>query len=354
MKTCLYQRHVNLGAKMVDFFGWEMPLHYKGIIQEHLTVRQSVGLFDVSHMARILVEGSEAEPFLDYLCTNQIEGKKDLTATYTVWCSELGTCVDDVIVYKKDQEHFFVIVNASNREKDLEHLKAQSQNFHVQITPLFDDGILALQGPKALSLIDRLFPKMSSLPFMRFLNLSYQGQEVVISRTGYTGEEGVEMYASSGLIPTLWDRLLEEGMDQGIQPIGLGARDTLRLEKGYALYGHELSEEIYASETVSAWTIKKDKKKFIGSGSLDALEKSLKKRGEYGIILIDKGVAREGYRVMKNGECIGRVTSGTFSPSLNQSIALVLSDKVLNVGDEVDVEIRQQCVKAKVVNLPFY
>lgn len=354
MKTCLYERHVNLGAKMVDFFGWQMPLQYQGIIQEHLTVRQSLGLFDVSHMARVLVEGPEAEPFLDYLSTNQIEGKKDLTATYTVWCSERGTCVDDVIVYKKDQEHFFVIINASNREKDLLHLRAQSQNFHVQITPLFEDGILALQGPQALSLMDRLFPKTSSLPFMRFLNLSYQGQELVISRTGYTGEEGVEIYASSELISLLWDRLLDEGKDLGIQPIGLGARDTLRLEKGYALYGHELSEDIYASETVSAWTIRKDKKEFMGKQALHALENSFKKRGEYGIILIDKGVAREGYRVMKNGECIGRVTSGTFSPSLNQSIALVLAEKVLNVGDQVDIEIRQQYAKAKVVNLPFY
>jgi aminomethyltransferase len=353
MKTCLYDRHRSLGAKMVDFSGWEMPIEYAGIIQENLTVRQKVGVFDVSHMARILIEGPEAENFLDKLSTNKILGKKDLTATYTVWCAEDGGCIDDVIVYKRNPEQFFVIVNASNREKDLEHLKKEARSFQVIIHPLFSDGILAVQGPQSLPLMQKIFPEAIDLKPMHFLPLQYKQKEIILSATGYTGAGGFEIYGPSDCVVDLWDRLLSEGHSFGIRPIGLGARDTLRLEKGYALYGHELSRDIKASESVSAWTIKWDKSRFLGKEALEELENSSKKRHEYGIWLKEPGIAREGYTIFKEGKAIGKVISGTFSPSLRNAIAIILADEKINIGEIIEVQIRQKLIKAKVVALPF-
>lgn len=353
MKTCLYDRHVNLDAKIINFSGWEMPLQYAGIRQEHLAVRNKVGIFDVSHMARIIIEGEEAEQFLDYLSTNKMKGKKDLSATYTVWCAENGGCVDDLIVYKKDATHFFVIVNASNREKDLLHLKKESLPFKVKIIPLFSDGILALQGPRASALMQKIFPEASEIKTMHFKSFSYRDQEMILSATGYTGAGGFEIYGTSASIVSLWDRLLLEGRPFEIQPIGLGARDTLRLEKGYALYGHELSDEILASETVSSWTIKWEKPTFLGKAALEKYENSSKKRYEYGMMLLGEGVARENCPVFKAGKSIGRVTSGTFSPSLNKAIAIVLVQQKLEIGEMVEVQVRQNFVNAKIVDLPF-
>jgi len=353
MKTCLHDRHERLGAKIADFCGWEMPIQYKGILQEHQAVREHVGIFDVSHMGRISIIGPEAEKFLDYLSTNKIAGKNDLSAIYTVWCKENGGCIDDVVVYKIDQEHFFAIVNATNREKDLIHLQKASAEFDVQIQPKFSDGILAIQGPKAGPLLQKIFLKSSSIKRMHFKILPYKNDSIILSATGYTGAGGFEIYGSSEAIVDLWDRLLEEGQPFGIQPIGLGARDTLRLEKGYALYGHELSDDILASESVSSWTIKWDKPDFLGKAALKTLENSSKKRYECGIILMDKGIAREGYSVFKDGQLIGQVTSGTFSPSLNKSIAIVLINENLRLGDSVDVQIRQNLIPTKVIELPF-
>lgn len=353
MRTCLYSRHINLGAKMIDFSGWEMPIQYTGIIQEHLAVRTHVGLFDVSHMARILVEGTDAELFLDYLSTNKIVGKKQLSATYTVWCSEDGMCVDDVIVYKIDQQHFFVIINAANRQKDLDHLLKYSKGLQVHITPLFEEGIISIQGPLAVKVVSKVFPKAESIDPMHFDVVPFQNKQVIVSATGYTGAGGFELYGDSSVIIALWDKFMEEGKDLGIQPIGLGARDTLRLEKGYALYGHELSDKISALESVSAWTIKKDKANFVGKTAIIELEKSASKRYEYGVVLKDKGIAREGYEVMNDQQTIGFVTSGTFSPSLNKAIALVLVDRPMRRGDLVEIKIRQNLAKAEVVALPF-
>jgi aminomethyltransferase len=354
MKTPLYDRHVALGAKIVDFQGWEMPVQYQGIIQEHLNVRQNVGLFDVSHMGRILVEGPEAEKFLDYLSTNKISGKADLTATYTVWSLPKGGCVDDVIVYKVNSDHFFVIVNAGNRQKDLEHILTESRKFDVVIQDRYtQDGILAIQGPKAQILMSHLFSEANSLKHMHFCFVNYSGQSIVLSRTGYTGAGGFEIYGPNSVIVELWDRILQEGKPYGILPIGLGARDTLRLEMGYALYGHEIDEVISANESVSAWTVKWDKPQFLGKEALMRIEQDPNKRSEYGIILIDKGIARAGYEVLLNDQKIGIVTSGTHSPSLNQAIAIILVKRTLQPNDLVEVQIRQNRCKAKVVKLPF-
>lgn len=353
MKTGLYEKHLSLGAKIVDFCGWEMPIQYAGIIQEHCNVRQNVGIFDVSHMGRIQVQGKDAERFLDRLSTNKIKGKPDGSATYTVWGMPHGGCVDDLIVYKESAEKFFVVANAGNRQKDLQHLLNESKSFDVCIQDCFSDGILAIQGPKADPLLKELFPQAIQLKPMHFMTLEADGKKIIISRTGYTGAGGFEIFASKDETIKLWDRLLQEGQAYGIQPIGLGARDTLRLEMGYALYGHEINEEISPNESVSRWTIKWDKGDFIGKSAMEQIEQNHTKRSEYGVILIEKGIAREGYEVLQEGKRIGKVTSGTFSPILNKSIAIILVNKPLKEGDFIDVQIRQNLVKAEVVKLPF-
>lgn len=355
MKTGLHEKHIALGAKIVDFSGWEMPLQYsKGIKQEHMAVRKGVGIFDVSHMGRVLVRGKGAEALLDYVSTNKILGKKDHVATYTVWASEHGGVVDDVIIYRRNSQDFFIIVNAGNRKKDLDHLFNEAKNFDVEITERYEeDGILAIQGPNSRDLLIELFPEAKDLKYMRFLDIEHQGENIVLSRTGYTGNLGYEFYAPNSIIRSLWEEFMEKGEKYGIEPVGLAARDTLRLEMGYALYSHELSERIAPTESVSAWTVKLDKEDFLGKGALTQLEKSPAKRSQYGIVMLDKGVARESYDVLKADKVIGTVTSGTFSPCLDQGIGIILVEGNLEEGDEVDIKIRRHLVKAKVTGLPF-
>lgn len=352
MKTALYEEHLALGAKMAAFGDWEMPIQYKGIIHEHLTVRNHAGIFDVSHMGRIIIEGKDAESLLDFLSTNVIQSKSNGSAIYTVWCDNNGKCLDDLIVYKETNQKFFIIVNAANRQKDLNHLKQQASNLDVIITDTYNDGgILAIQGPKAASVINLLSPQASNIKPMHFGEVAYENQKVLIARTGYTGEDGFEIYASNETTVKLWHFFLRKGQPYNLEPIGLGARDTLRLEMGYALYGHEINETIAPTESVSAWTVKSGKHDFLGKGSLEAIPA---KRHEYGVILQDKGIAREGFEVFDAmGSNIGKVTSGTFSPSLNQAIAIVLVVKNLQEGDNVDIKIRQNLCRATVVHLPF-
>lgn len=354
LKTALYDRHCALGAKIVNFSGWKMPVQYEGIIPEHHAVRDRVGIFDVSHMGRILVQGPEAEKFLDYLSTNVIAGKKDFSATYTVWSTHAGGCVDDVIVYKQDSTHFFVIVNAGNRQKDLIHVQNESRAFNVQVIDRYaEEGILAIQGPLSQALLAGIFPEAVHLPIMNFCYVTYEGQAMILSHTGYTGASGFEIYAPIKTIVNLWDRLLLEGKTYGISPIGLGARDTLRLEMGYALYGHEISDEISAVESVSAWTVKWKKPEFLGKKALQKIEESSSKRSEYGVVLLDPGIVRAGYEVYKDDIKVGVVTSGSYSPTLNQAIAIVLVVGVLQEGDQLEIQVRQHRCRAKVVKLPF-
>jgi aminomethyltransferase len=332
---------------MVDFSGWQMPIQYTGIRQEHLAVRSGAGIFDVSHMGRVKVEGKDAESFLDYLSTNKIAGKADLTATYTVWCYEDGTCVDDVIIYRLSAEKFYVILNASNREKDLDHLKKHTESFEVTITPLFSEGIIAIQGPKVLTYLEPLLGSLADIKPMRFKMLN-EKEESFIAATGYTGEKGFEIAGPSPFITFLWDQLVETG----VVPIGLGARDTLRLEKGYALYGHELSDKILATESISNWTVKIDKTKFLGKEALQS--KTEKKRFTKAVELIDKGIAREGNAVFYKEKEIGQISSGTFSPSLDKAIALALVNEDLKIDEVIEIQVRANKLKAKVVALPFF
>lgn len=360
MQTPLFNHHVALGAKMVNFAGWEMPIYYKqGINHEHLVVRNHVGLFDVSHMGRIVIIGPDTETFLDYLSTNAIAGKDDYLAIYNVFCNASGGCIDDVLVYRINSEHAFVVVNASNRQKDLNHLLdiKNKLNFNVSIFEKYSgEGILAIQGPHALRLIADLFPNSLLIKPMHFAFEECNGEEFILSRTGYTGAGGFEIYASSNKIIELWELFLNKGKAYGIEPIGLGARNTLRLEMGYALYGHEISDDIAPNESVSRWTIKWKKAVFLGKEALVALEQSPEKRSEYGIMVLGNGIIRDGYKVYeheKNTE-IGSVTSGSFSPSLEKGIGIVLVKNHLSVGDKVDVDVRGRRIICEVVQMPFY
>lgn len=355
MKTALYEEHENLGAQIVDFCGWQMPLKYEGVIAEHMAVRNNVGIFDVSHMGRVEVEGPQAEEFLNYLSTNIISGKKDFSATYTVWADETGGSVDDVIIFRIDAERFFVVVNAGNRDKDLAHMKQHAANFDVRIRDRFqEEGILAVQGEKAEELVKGIFPGAEDLGFMCFMPVEWGGAQFYLAKAGYTGSPGFELYVPNTVIAQLWNTFLGEGKAYGIQPVGLAARDTLRLEMGFALYGHELSDSIAPNESVASWAVKLKKDKFLGKDALAKKAEASDKRKQYGVLLLDKGVAREGYSVLKDGEVIGTVTSGTQSPCLQQGIAIVLVQASLKAGDQVEIQIRQRLVKAEVVKLPFW
>lgn len=355
MRTPLYKKHVTLGAKIVPFAGWEMPLYYSGVVKEHLAVRHAAGLFDISHMGVIDISGNDAAPFLDYLSTNTLLNKKDSSVTYTMWCMDSGGCIDDLLVYQKDSSHFFVVVNAANRQKDLRHLLKEAVHYAVQVADHFSDlGILALQGPNAAQIATELFNKETeTIAPMSFMPIWYKGVEIILSRTGYTGSQGFEVYAPVGILEDLWDSFLKVGGSYGILPAGLGARDTLRLEMGYALYGHEISESIAPTESIAAWAVKWKKSYFLGKDVLEKLQKLSTKRMEYGVVLIGGGIAREGAEVQKDGKLIGRVTSGSYSPVLNKAIAIVIVQGELFFGEKIDVLIRGCLVEAQVVKMPF-
>jgi aminomethyltransferase len=350
MKTLLYSEHLALGAKFIDFGGWEMPLHYQqGIIAEHRSVRTAAGIFDVSHMGRIKIEGPEAEALLDFLSTNQIRAKGDNTATYTVWCNSNGGCIDDLIIYRHSAERFFVIVNASNRDGDLAHLQQHAEKFNVTVESCFEsEGILAVQGPQAKALVGHLFPEVVDLKPMRLVDAQFNGTPLIVASTGYTGAGGVEIYLPNTIIVEVWRSILQ----LGAVPIGLGARDTLRLEMGYALYGHELSLAIAPTESVAAWAVKLARE-FLGKESLQQLESSSAKRHAWGAVLLQPGIAREHYEVLADGKVVGTVTSGTLSPTLNRAIALLLISGPFKLGDTVQIKIRDRLVDAQLVKPPF-
>lgn len=354
MKTALYEKHKALNAKLTDFGGWEMPLQYKGVLVEQRAVREAVGLFDVSHMGRIIVQGVDAEKLLELLSTNKIAGKPDNTATYTAWCLPSGGCVDDLIIYRYHAQKFFIIVNAGNRQKDLEHLKKYAADFRVEIIDRFDeDGILALQGPNAILLMAQIFPAADKLKPMQFMEVPFENDTVIISSTGYTGAGGYEIYANNTIIDTLWDLFLSAGAPFGIEPGGLGARDILRLEMGFALYGHEIDETIAPTESVAAWAVKMDKPDFIGKEALLELAEGPKKRLQQGLILLDPGIVRQGCPIFKDGLEIGTVTSGGFSPTLSRSVAIAMINEQLAIGQHVEVAIRKNLCQAEIVALPF-
>ncbi len=350
MKTPFYDIHRSFGAKMLNFHGWEMPLHYSsGIINEHLNTRTNLSLFDVSHMGRFEVKGTDAYDCIQTLVTNDISKLDNNMALYSPICYENGGIIDDLIIYMFNREKFLIVVNASNREKDLEwiikHLK--SATIVEDITDKI--ALLALQGPLAQSILEKaaiVDLNLNRLKPFNFTITNIFGIECIISRTGYTGEDGFELFFDSSKIE-IWDKLIQLGSKINIKPAGLGARDTLRLEAGLMLYGNDMDENTTPLEVPLKWTVKFEKNGFIGK---KALINQQINRKLVGFEVLEKRVARHGNEVLMNSKKIGFVTSGTFSPILKKSIGFCFVPIYVNPNELIEINIGGKLYKAKVLN----
>lgn len=352
----MFPIHRQLGAKIVEFAGWEMPVQYEGLREEHLAVRRDAGLFDVSHMGEIEIRGKEAERFCQYITTNDVRAVKEFQAQYTLFCNPEGGVVDDVILYKFSREKYLFCVNASNTQKDYEWIIRANDNYDIEIEDRSAQySQIALQGPRSEDILSAcLSADFSALRRFHFLPFTWKGMELIIARTGYTGEDGFEIFLPWDGGPDLWMSLTESGRDCGIKPCGLGARDTLRIEMGYSLYGHEISDDINPFEAGLGRYVKTDAGDFIGRDALCGVLAEGPGHRIYGFEMIDRGIPREGYRVFKDGTHIGRVTSGTLSPSLEKSIGMGYLNSGVVLGDSIHIEIRNTFREARVVNIPFY
>lgn len=356
LKTPLYDAHVKAGGKIVPFGGYLLPVQYgTGVIKEHMAVRTQAGLFDVSHMGEILCEGKDALANLEMLLTNKFGNMVDGQARYSPMCNENGGTVDDLIIYKKSDDHYFIVVNAANKDKDYQWMLAH-QFGEVTFTDVSDQyAQLALQGPKALEILRKLTAE-ENIPkkyYHAVFDTEAAGIPCIISKTGYTGEDGVELYFSGEEAETMWNALLEAGKEEGLIPCGLGARDTLRMEAAMPLYGHEMNDEITPLETGLSFAVKMTKDDFIGKAALE--EKGEPKIKRVGLKVVGRGIIREHQDVSADGKIIGHTTSGTHCPYLGYPIAMALVDAACGEpGTKVSVEVRGRMVEAEVVALPFY
>ena len=354
-KTALYDIHKENNSKIVDFAGWQMPVVYSGIRDEHIAVRNNVGIFDVSHMGEIRVRGQQAHEFCQYLTTNDLNVLKDKQAQYTILCEESGGVVDDIIIYRFADNNYFLCVNASNAKKDYDWIKSHSGKFNVSVTDeSLDYSQIAVQGPKSRDLLVKVLGQEIDLIKKFYFNtVKWNTSSLIVARTGYTGEEGYEVFLPWDKGPNLWKKLFEEGLQYGVTPCGLGARDTLRLEMGYSLYGFEIDKDINPLESGLGRYVKLEGDDFIGKKALVEYQQSGKKRKLVSFEMIDKGIPRNGYPIYVNDCLVGYVTSGTLSPSLGKSIGLgLINSESLNSG-EIQVEIRNNMRKARIVTLPF-
>ncbi len=356
-RTPLFDTHVSLGAKMVPFAGFEMPVQYSGLTQEHFAVRDSVGLFDVSHMGQFFVEGKQAKELLQKVTTNNVDVLQTGKAQYTCLPNENGGIIDDLIVYKMSDEKYFVVVNASNIEKDFEHIKAHN-TFDATLTNASDAmALIAIQGPKALDTLQKVTDvTLSELPYYSFTVGEVAGiKDVIISNTGYTGSGGYELYFNNPDAVALWTALSEAGSEYGILPCGLGARDTLRLEKGFCLYGNDIDDTTSPLEAGLGWITKLDKGDFIAKDKIADLKAEGITRKLVGFEMQEKAIPRHDYPVVdKDGTPIGKVTSGTMSPMKKIGIGLAyLEIAHAKVDSEIYIQIRNKAVGAKVVKTPF-
>jgi aminomethyltransferase len=359
-KTPIYNLYDSYGSKIIDFGGWALPVQFKGIIEEHNNVREKAGLFDVSHMGEINVNGVDAEKFLQHLCTNDIAVAEVGQAIYTFFCYEHGGVVDDLIVYKIADDSYMLVVNAANTDKDYEWILTQLQvgNWQVDVKNVsVETALLALQGPNAQKILQKLTEyDLSLIKRFRFIkDLSVAGFPALVSRTGYTGEDGFELYVDHDAARTLWSKILEIGAEDGAMPIGLGARDTLRLEANLPLYGHELSTDISPLEANLNFFVKLNKTDFIGKEALVNQKQAGVSRKLVGFKMLDRGIPRSDYPVYVNSTEIGKVTSGTFAPTLKENIGIALIDvEYSKVGTIIDVGIRNKKLKAEIIQMPFY
>ena len=352
-QTPLYTKHVELGAKMVDFAGYQMPIQYTGIIQEHNAVRHSAGLFDVSHMGEFIITGDEAEVFLDYVTINDVVSIQPWQAQYSAMCYEDGGIIDDLLIYRYP-DHFMLVVNASNKEKDLDWFMAHKLD-NVDILDISDQtGLIALQGPKSRSILQNIFDiNLNEIDFYWFDVAKINGNSATIARTGYTGELGFEIYADHDNIVKIWDAIMKAGGD-AVEPTGLGCRDTLRMEMKYCLYGNDIDASTNPIEAGLGWITKLDKDNFIGKEALVDAKANITRK-LICIEMIDRGIPRKGYTIVNNGAVVGEVTSGTQSPSLNQGIGLAYVAKgFAKTGTKLKMKVRHKLLNCKVVKSPFY
>lgn len=348
-RTCLYDKHVALGALISPFGGFDMPIQYSNITDEHQAVRQHCGVFDVSHMGEVLVSGKDAERYVNHIFTNNVEGLAVGKILYGMMCYEDGGVVDDLLVYKMADDRFFLVINAANIDKDWAWIQLQAEGFNVAIDNQSDHyGQLAVQGPEAERIMeDTLNLPCSELTFYTFKTMG----DVIVSRTGYTGEDGFEIYATPDYINQCWDKL----MAAGVTPCGLGCRDTLRFEVGLPLYGDELSAEITPVMAGLGMFVKLDKEEFVGRDALAKQKAEGTAKKLVGIELQDKAIPRHGYTVMKDGQPIGTVTTGYHTISTDKSVCMALIDsQYAPLGTELEVQIRKKVFPGTVVKKRFY
>ena len=354
-RTPLYDLHRELGAKLIDFGGWEMPVQYSGILEEHRAVRERVGIFDVSHMGELEVTGAEALASLQWLTPNDVAKLSDGRCHYSAFLTERGTFVDDLLVYRKAADSYLLVVNASNTPKDFEWARAHARG-DARIEDASDRyALIAVQGPRAAELLSRSAEKdPTSLAYYAFLETSVFGAPALVSRTGYTGEDGFEIYLAPEKAESVFRGLLEEGRADGAVPCGLGARDTLRLEARMALYGNDIDDTVTPWEADLGWIVKLKKGDFLGRAALERQRAEGVTRKLVGFEMVDRGIARHGYPARTDhGE--GVVTSGTYSPTLSKPIGLAMLPAVAaEIGTEFTVDIRGRGAKARVVPTPFY
>jgi len=357
-RTALFESYAEHGGKTIDFGGWDLPVQFSSIKEEHEAVRTKAGLFDVSHMGEVLVSGKGSLSYLQNLVTNDVSKLKDGQAQYTAMCYENGGTVDDLLIYKRGTDDYLLVVNASNLEKDLEWM-----NKHITSDVVIEDksdyyGLLALQGPVAEKVLQKLTEEpLNEITFFRFKdNVVIDGHSVLVSRTGYTGEDGFEIYGSSEAVVALWDSILKAGEGEGVVPAGLGARDTLRFESGLPLYGQELSQDISPLEAGLGFVVKLNKEEdFLGKAALASQKENGVPRKLVGLEMIDKGIPRTGYKVFIGDEEVGEVTTGTQSPTLNKNIGFaLLKTEHTELGTEVTVQVRKRVLKAVIIATPFY
>jgi aminomethyltransferase len=362
-RTQLYEIHKKT-AKMTEFAGFEMPLWYKGITEEHLAVRNNVGIFDVSHMGRVIITGKDAASFLNYVITNDVTALKPNSALYSVMCNENGGIIDDFVVSCLEEEKFLLVPNATNREKDFNWLVKKAKDFNVKIEDISDKAAMfAVQGPNAEKTLQKICTTdLSKIERFKCTPAKLADMDVFLSRTGYTGEDGFEVYVWNAPLDKpdnaihVWNAILEAGKPYGIEPCGLGARDTLRLEAGLCLYGNDIDENTTPLEARLGFVVKFQKDNFIGKNALLKQKEEGVKRRRVGLQMVEQGIPRQGYKIYsEKGENIGQVTSGTFSPLLKCGIAMAyIQTQQAQEGNIVNIEIRGKMAKAKIVPFPFY
>lgn len=354
-RTPLYNEHIKLGAKIIEFNNWQMPVQYTNIIDEHMTTRNKACIFDTSHMGEFLIEGKDSFKFLQRILAKDINKLENGKCSYTVMCNENSGIIDDLLVYRFNNRRFMLVVNAGTIEKDFKHLISNKENFDVEIKNASNEiAKLDIQGRKAERILQKLTQaNLNELKRFGFKEILFNVIKILISRSGYTGEDGFELYFNKEKAVEMWNKILEAGKEHGLKPAGLGARNTLRLESCYSLYSHELNENISPIEAGIPFTVSFDKE-FIGKKALEKV-KATQKRIIAAFEMLEKGIPRQNYKIVKNNKEIGYVTSGTMSPTLKKGIGLALIEIGYSQPEtEIDINIRDKLYRAKIVKKPFY